>query len=113
MDTKAMGQRIQRLRKEKGLTQEKVAEALDMSVNYLSNIERGRDVCSTALLIGIANLLDASMDYLLGDTLHYNRIQPVLGDQQTLLMHEIATMSEADCGHLRKYIQLLHEKEGE
>ena len=72
IDTKGIGRRIQKLRKEKGLTQEQVAEILDMSVNYLSNIETGRDICSTVLLLGIANLLDASIDYILGDNLKYS-----------------------------------------
>lgn len=40
IDTEGIGHRIQRLRKEKGLTQEQVAESLDMSVNYLSNTGR-------------------------------------------------------------------------
>ncbi|MDB7815944.1 helix-turn-helix domain-containing protein [Intestinimonas butyriciproducens] len=40
IDTEGIGHRIQRLRKEKGLTQEQVAESLDMSVNYLVNTGR-------------------------------------------------------------------------
>ena len=109
IDTKGMGRRIQRLRKEKGLTQEQVAEALEMSVNYLSNIETGRDICSMVLLLGIANMLNASMDYILGDNLSYNKISNMTGEQHSLLTHEIGTMDEDECRHLLKYIPLMRE----
>lgn len=39
---KQLGQRIQRIRKSKGLSQEKLAEMLDISINALSNVETGR-----------------------------------------------------------------------
>lgn len=109
IDTKGIGRRIQKLRKEKGLTQEQVAEILDMSVNYLSNIETGRDICSTVLLLGIANLLDASIDYILGDNLNYNKINCAAGEQHALLIHEVGVMTEDECTHLLKYISLMKE----
>ncbi|MBC5580800.1 helix-turn-helix transcriptional regulator [Anaerofilum sp. BX8] len=52
-----------------------------MSVNYLSNIETGRDICSTVLLLGIANLLNTSIDYILGDNLNYNKMNHTTGEQ--------------------------------
>lgn len=110
-NAKGIGSRIQRLRKEKGLTQEQVAEALDMSVNYLSNIETGRDICSTTLLLGIANLLNASLDYIFGDNLNYNQNNGMEGEQHILLVHEISTMSEKKCAHLLKYIMLMRESD--
>ena len=109
IDTKGIGRRIQKLRKEKGLTQEQVAEILDMSVNYLSNIETGRDICTTVLLLGIANLLDASIDYILGDNLNYNKINCTTGEQHALLIHEVGAMTEDECTHLLKYISLMKE----
>lgn len=109
IDTKGIGRRIQRLRKEKGLTQEQVAETLDMSVNYLSNIETGRDICSTVLLVGIANMLNASIDYLLGENLNFNKISNITGEQHALLVHEIGTMTENECAHLLKYILLMRD----
>ena len=46
MNAKAVGKRLQALRRSAGLTQENVAEALGISDNYVSNIETGRDICS-------------------------------------------------------------------
>ena len=38
---KLIGKRIQKLRKEKGLTQQQFAEMIDLSTNYVSDVERG------------------------------------------------------------------------
>jgi transcriptional regulator with XRE-family HTH domain len=44
MDTKRLiGVRIKELRKHKELSQEKLADKMNMSVKYLSNIERGKE----------------------------------------------------------------------
>ena len=37
----AFGKRLQRLRKEKGITQEQLSNQTDLSVESISNIERG------------------------------------------------------------------------
>ena len=55
------------------MTQEQAAETLGISPNYVSNIETGRDICSTVVLLGMANLYHASVDYMLGESLEYNR----------------------------------------
>ena len=52
IDTKAIGKRIQALRRAAGMTQEQAAETLGISPNYVSNIETGRDICSTVVLLG-------------------------------------------------------------
>lgn len=39
---KLVGQNFQRIRKEKGLTQEQIAEKTGFSQQYLSDLERGR-----------------------------------------------------------------------
>jgi transcriptional regulator with XRE-family HTH domain len=41
MDTKIIGNNVRNLRKEKGLSQEKLAELANVSRNYISMIERG------------------------------------------------------------------------
>jgi transcriptional regulator with XRE-family HTH domain len=109
MDTKGIGGRIQKLRRTNGLTQEQVAEAVDISVNYLSNIETGRDICSTVVLLNIANLLNASIDYILGDNLNYSRKSEMTGQYHVDLLHQIALLNENECAHLLKYIALMKE----
>ncbi len=110
MNMKSIGARIQELRKASGMTQEELAERLDISSNYLSNIETGRDVCSTSILLGIANLLHASVDYLLGENLAYNAAGMEAGALRAALLHEVGRMSEAECGHLLRYLRLMREE---
>ena len=64
-DMKACGDRIRVLRKEKNMTQESLAEALNVSAYHLRRIEGGKDGASLDLLIDIAEYFDASLDYLL------------------------------------------------
>lgn len=59
-----IGKRIQKLRKDKGLTQEQLAEELNISTIHLAKIETGKRGCSLDILIGIAVFFDASLDYL-------------------------------------------------
>ena len=64
-DMKACGDRIRILRKEKNMTQESLAEALNVSSYHLRRIEGGKDGASLDLLIDIAEYFGASLDYLI------------------------------------------------
>ena len=67
-DQKESGVRIQKLRKLHGLTQEQLAEKLNISVNYLGKLETGNYGGSIDLLIEIAETFGVTLDYLiLGD----------------------------------------------
>ena len=63
-NTEEIGKRIQKLRKEKGLTQEELAEHLNISTVHLGKLETGKRGCSLDILIDIAVFFDASLDYL-------------------------------------------------
>jgi len=54
---KGLGRRIQELRKDANLSQEKLAEKLGIAVNTLSNIERGRAFMTAQTLENIVNIL--------------------------------------------------------
>ena len=55
---KALGKRIKKARKEKGLTQEKFAEMADIATEYESRIETGAARPSLALIEKICALLE-------------------------------------------------------
>ena len=69
MNYKAMGRRIKAKRKSQHKTQEDVAKAVDISLSFYGNIERGIRIPSLETLVGIANVLSVSMDYLLNESL--------------------------------------------
>lgn len=56
-----IGRRIQELRKEQGLSQEKFAEKADISPNYLSRIECGKENPTLDMLIKLASALEIEM----------------------------------------------------
>jgi transcriptional regulator with XRE-family HTH domain len=65
----AFGSKIKQKRLSLGLTQEKVAESLNISVSFYSRIERGERVLSVDALIDIANFYSLSLDWLLLDAI--------------------------------------------
>ena len=70
MDIMELGKRIKHCRKMKHLTQEKLAELIDVSPHYIYEIEKGLKCMSLLTLIDISITLNISTDYLLfGHTL--------------------------------------------
>ena len=63
-DIKQSELRIRQLRLKSGLTQEKIAETLDIDRSFYSRIESGKKGCSIDLLIQFSELYHVSLDYL-------------------------------------------------
>ncbi len=64
-DRKACGERMRYLRSKKNMTQEAVAEALNVSVCYYRCIEIGNADASISLLINAADYFETSLDFLI------------------------------------------------
>ncbi|MGN7456105.1 helix-turn-helix domain-containing protein [Paenibacillus pasadenensis] len=64
-DYSVIGKRIRRAREEKGLTQEALAEQLDVSNAYISKIERGRTPINLDRLSELCVVLEETPEYLL------------------------------------------------
>lgn len=60
-----LGLRIKSLRTEKGLTQEKPAEALGVSLEHIGKNERRKRTPSLDLVIAMSKFFHASTDYIL------------------------------------------------
>ena len=58
------GEKVKQLRKEKGLTQTELAEAVGVGTSHISHIETGSGKASLETLIQIINALDCSADEL-------------------------------------------------
>lgn len=63
--TEKIGLRIKTERMKLKLTQVELAERVNISSNFLGEIERGSKSCSIDTLIGFANFFDVSTDYLI------------------------------------------------
>lgn len=68
MDKLTIGDRIKVARKKLNLTQEALAEKVDVTLYYMGEIERGEKTPSLDLFIRLVEVLDVSADYLLRDT---------------------------------------------
>lgn len=64
LDRRALGETIRTARMKKGLTQECLAEMLDITPIHLKNIEGSRRLPSVPLLFQMMELLDFSVDAL-------------------------------------------------
>lgn len=60
-----IGLRISQRRKELNLTQEKVADLMDVSVQMVSNLERGIKAIKIDNLIKVSEILGITTDYIL------------------------------------------------
>lgn len=65
LDYVAIGKRIKMARNDKGLTQDKLAEAVELSTPYISSVETGSEKIGLSSLVAVANHLGVSVDYLL------------------------------------------------
>lgn len=65
IDYDKIGQRIRTARKKQGFKQEKICNALNISLYHYSKIENGKVSASLEILAEIANYLNIEMDYLL------------------------------------------------
>lgn len=59
---KRLGKKISKLRRERGLTSEKLAYENDISKGYLSNIENGNRLPSLEMLLRLASPLGIEID---------------------------------------------------
>lgn len=71
LDFKAIGLKIKERRQALGITQEHIANALDINPSHVSNIECGRANPSLTALVKIANILECSVDYFISGEYTY------------------------------------------
>ena len=62
---KEVGERICERRKNLGYTQEQLAERMDVSIQMISNLERGNKAIKIDNLLKLSKILSVSTDYIL------------------------------------------------
>ncbi len=73
-----MGNRISKRRKELKMTQEQVAESMNISVQSLSCIELGKKAIRPENLVNLCYTLDVSADYILKGTKSEKQLNGIL-----------------------------------
>ena len=73
MNYKKLGKRIKEERLKQDLTQEKLAESVNLTGVYISHIETGTTKPSLETLVNLCNVLNVTPDFLLFDSLHKSK----------------------------------------
>lgn len=102
MDRKSIGQRIQTYREAAGMSQDELAETLELSTIYISTIERGVRTPSLDVFVNIANALNVSADILLVDVLRNG-----YKVKASLLSEKLETKSSEDRERVFKVIEAM------
>lgn len=92
-----LGERLHRVRIEKGLSQKEVARILGFSVGLMSNYENGERTPSLENLKSLANFYRCTTDYLLG-----------LDDRKSSLCIDVSHLSDEQIEYLRLFIEALN-----
>ena len=95
--------RIKQLRKQKGITQKEMAEAVGVGVSTVAMWESGKRTPSFKLLNDLSDLFDKSIDYILG--ISDDDRSPKLNDAQVEQLGTWEIQSEL-IDILRQYLQL-------
>ncbi len=88
----AFGKRIKQARESLGLTQFALAEKIDVSQNFLGDIERGIKLPSLTKLILLSNTLKVSLDTLFAESLDnviYEPAENYYTDKQLAIMKNV------------------------
>ena len=99
---KNMGKRICKKRRELAMTQEELAEKIDVSTQMISNLESGKKAIRPENLAKICKALDISADYVLTGSEHARG--------GNFASDKIANFTEKELAILSQIIEYMHEK---
>lgn len=100
-----IGKNIRKYRKQRGLTQEQLAEMSNLSTNYLGSIERGEKALTLKTLIGIVDALNITADMLLCDT-----IQNGYKIKSSMITEKLEKLSASERNKILKMIDIMLEE---
>lgn len=92
-DLLGIGKRIQNRRKQLAYTQEQLADMMNVSIQMVSNLERGNKAIRIDNLINLSQILDISTDYILTGKQTCDDVQ-ILTDRISLLSEKDRNMIE-------------------
>ena len=112
LDYKAIGKRIKIARIKADLTQENLAEKVNISPTHLSNIENGTTRVSLSTIVALANALKTTVDDFLCDNIVYAKpqferdIADLLAECDSYEIRVVKDMAETLIGTLRRDAEL-------
>ena len=107
LDFKNIGSKIKERRNALGITQEHIASILDVNPSHISNIENGRANPSLTVLVKIANILECSVDFFIGDEYTYSSNNSKTNSLDNKIMNKIKFCNDDKKIKILKIIDLL------
>lgn len=104
----AIGQRMQKLRRERNITQEQIANALGVTVAFISNVENNRAKMNLRVLYHYARILDVSIDYILQPGTPEDTSADLTLDRE--ILHILKKYSREDKERLIRILTILKEQ---
>ena len=99
INMKLIGKRIKHRREVSGLSQEQLAEKLDLSTNHISSMECGKSLLTTKCLLALCDILGGTPDYYL-----VGEITPEADDITALVKQLSPTEQKMLCHLLSAYL---------
>lgn len=95
---------IRALRRDRGMTQEQLAEAMNVSAAAVSKWENGQSVPDIAVLTALADYFEVSLDALVGYTVHSHRREDMIDSIRALKRQKKYTEAIREAGEaLKRY----------
>jgi len=111
-----LGEKIRRLRKQMGLTQEELGERANIHYSYVGQVERGDKMPSLKTLKKLATALNTPVQYLLEEPSTYGTSENILPEAVAEFRQLIAGRSQEEVrfclGLLREILQFLDRQKG-
>jgi transcriptional regulator with XRE-family HTH domain len=99
---KTVGDRIRSYRKERGLSQEELADLAGLHVTYIGKLERAEKVCTVEVLDKVTRALDVSLEEF------FRYIQPDRGGREsTMLARIVNRMMGRSFEEQRRILQII------
>lgn len=101
MDLK-LSENIRAFRKKRGLTQEQLAEVLNVSTGVISKWELGQSAPDVGVVLNLADFFETSVDVLLGYQMHNKNKENILRELKGYIYHR---QTEISCEQTEKYLK--------
>ena len=102
VDAQKVGRRIQEVRKSRGLTQSELAQKVNLSTKYVSNIECGFKMPKLNTFVSLANALESDANSLLSDVLDVTTSQ-----ESGLLSKKLLALPAEDQRRILRMLELM------
>lgn len=95
-----VGSKIRYYRMQKGLSQEELAESIDVSRAFIGYLERGEKIASIETLVNISNILDISTDSLLSSDLltsagaDFTLFKDTSAEEKEIILQTVTSLKE-------------------